>query len=139
METSSQSREEAVPSPTDGLFGEIAKTFNSVRRVAFDTFQLVSVEVRRAGVTLMWMVALGATAAILVVTAWLSLVGALALWVVSLGVPWAVALLAISLVNLLVAAAGVFACIAMSRDLLFPATRRQLKVSPEVSPAGGAA
>lgn len=127
MESSSKDHAEANPPPTDGIVGGIANAFNSVRRVFSDLFRLFSLEVRRAGLTLMWMVALGAMAAILLVAAWLGLMVALALWAVSLGVSWTSAVVVISLVNLLAAAASLFVCIMMSRNLLFPATRRQLE------------
>ena len=69
-------------------------------------------------------------AALLIVTAWLGLIVALALWAVSLGVTWTSAIVAISLANLLAAAISLFVCVTMSRDLLFPATRRQLEAPP---------
>ena len=130
MDSSTKDCTEASPPPTDGIFGGIANAFNSLRRVFSDLFRLFSLEVRRAGLTLMWMVALGAMAAILIVTAWLGLMVALALWAVSLGVTWTSAIVAISLVNLLAAAASLFVCVTMSRNLLFPATRRQLEAPP---------
>ena len=115
---------------TDGVFGGIANTFNSVRRVVSDLFRLFSLEVRRAGLTFVWMVALGVFAAMLIVTAWLGLMGALALWGVSLGLTWASVMVAIALANLVIAAIVIGVCVTMSSDLLFPATRRQLDVSP---------
>lgn len=130
MDSATKDYTEPSPPPTDGIFGAIATALHSVRRVVSDVFRLFSLEVRRASLTLMWMVALGAIAAILVVTAWLGLMVALALWAVSLGVTWIGAIVAISLANLLVAAASLFVCVAMSRNLLFPATRRQLEAPP---------
>jgi hypothetical protein len=94
---------------------------------------LLSLETRRAGLALVWMVAFGAIAAILVVTSWLGLMAALALWAVSLGIPWVTAVTVISLANLLAAAIMTYVCIRMSRDLLFPATRRQLEAKPDRS------
>jgi hypothetical protein len=74
----------------------------------------------------MWMVVLGVMAAVLMVTAWLGLMAALALWAVSLGASWMGAILVIALVNILLATVSLVACLTMSRDLLFPATQRQL-------------
>ena len=133
MDPSSKDYAEATPPPTDGIFGGIANAYNSVRRVFSNLFQLFSLEVRRAGLTLMWMVVLGAMAAILIVTAWLALMGALALWAVSLGLPWIGAMAAIALANLAAAAIALFSCVTISRNLLFPATRRQLE-SPPIRP-----
>lgn len=130
MDSSSKEYAEATPPTTDGVFGGIASTFSSVRRVLSDLFRLFSLEVRRAGLTLVWMVALGAIAAMLIVTAWLGLMGALALWAVSLGLTWVSVMVAIALANLVIAAIVIGFFVTMSRDLLFPATRRQLDVSP---------
>lgn len=117
-------------SPPHSVLDELSDTFASARRVISDFLELLSLEARRAGLTLVWMVACGAVAAILVVTAWLGLMAALALWAVSLGIPWVTAVMVISLANLVAAAIMTSVCIRMSRDLLFPATRRQLEPKP---------
>lgn len=130
MDSPSRDYAEAASPPTDGILGGIGNAFNSLRRVFADVFRLFSLEIRRAGLTLLWMVVLGALAALLVVTAWLGLMGALALWAVSLGWTWISALVAIALANLVAAAVVIFSCVAVSRNLLFPATQRQLEVPP---------
>ncbi len=130
MVSSKTHRVDTTPPPDDGIFGGIANTFNSVRRAGADLFLLFSLEVRRAGLTLTWMVALGALAAMLIITAWLGLMGALALWAVSLGWAWASAIVAIAAANLVTAAIVVSSCVILSRNLLFPAIRRQLDVPP---------
>jgi uncharacterized membrane protein YqjE len=112
--------------PADSIVGGIAQALESARRVISDLFRLLSLEVRRAGLALMWMVVLGVMAAVLMVTAWLGLMAALALWAVSLGASWMGAILVIALVNILLATVSLVACLTMSRDLLFPATQRQL-------------
>ena len=130
MDSSSEEYAEAAPPATDGIFGGIANAFNSARRVVADLFRLFSLEVRRAGLTLVWMLALGVLAALLTATAWVSLMAALALWAVSLGLTWIGAMIAIALVNLATAAVVVFSCVGLSRNLLFPAPRRQLAAVP---------
>lgn len=129
MNSAANDYAEATPPPADGIFSGIAGAFSSVRRIFADLFRLFSLEVRRAGLTLMWMVALGAMAALLAVTAWLGLMGAAALWAVSHGATWASAIVAIALANMVAAAASMFVCVTMSRNLLFPATQRQLDAS----------
>jgi uncharacterized membrane protein YqjE len=131
MDSSSKEYAEATPPVTDGLIGGIASAFNSARQVVADLFRLFSLEIRRAGLTLVWMLALGVLAALLTVTAWFSLMAALALWAVALGMTWIGAMLAIALVSLAMAAVVVFSCVGLSRNLLFPATRRQLEAAPE--------
>lgn len=109
------------------VLDEVSDTFASARRVIADFLELLALETRRAGLTLVWMVACGAVAAILVVTAWLGFMAALALWAVSLGFPWGAAVTVISLANFLAATIMTSVCIRKSRDLLFTATRRQLE------------
>lgn len=130
MDTASKDYAGTNRPPADGILGGIAGAFHSLRQVFAGLFRLFALEVRRAGLTLVWMVALGAIAAMLVVAAWLSLLGAAAFWAVSLGATWTGVLLVMALANLLVAATSVLVCMAMSRDLLFPSTRRQLEVPP---------
>jgi hypothetical protein len=119
-----------IQAPPHGVLDELSDTFASARRVISDFLELLSLETRRAGLTLVWMVACGAVAAILAVTAWLGVMAALALWAVSLGISWEIAVAAISLANLLAAVIIALACMRMSRDLLFSATRRQLEAKP---------
>lgn len=112
------------------IFGELANTVGAIRRVISDFLELATLEAKRAGISLMWMVACGAIAAILAVTAWLSLVAAVAVWAVSYGISWTAALIAIALVNLVAAALAIWLSMSMSRDLLFSATRRQIATTP---------
>jgi len=112
------------------VFDEVSDTFASARRVISDFLELLALETRRAGLTLVWMVACGAVAAILVVTAWLGFMAALAMWVVSLGSSWGAVVTVISLANLLAATIMMSVCVRKSRDLLFSATRRQLEAKP---------
>ena len=127
MDSSSTEYAEAAPPATDGIIGGVANAFNSVRRIFSDLFRLFSLEVRRAGLTFVWMVALGAMAAMLIVTAWLGLMAALALWAVSFGLTWTNAMIAIALVNILMAVIAMVSCVTISRNLLFPATLRQFE------------
>lgn len=131
METSSKSADESPP--TQGLFGAITGAFSSARQIVADFFELITLEARRAGLTLAWMVALGAMAAMFLVAAWLGLMAVLALWLVSQGMAWIGAVALVTLLNLLTAGVVVFFCVRLSRNLLFPATRRQLK--PRASPS----
>jgi hypothetical protein len=126
MEAASRPGTEDHNPPSDSIVGGIAQALDSARRVISDLFRLLSLEVRRAGLALMWMVVLGVIAAVLMVTAWLGLMSALALWAVSLGASWMGTVLFIALVNIVLAVVSLIACISMSRDLLFPATQRQL-------------
>ncbi len=59
---------EGTQSPPHSVLDELSDTFASARRIISDFLELLSLETRRAGLTLVWMVACGAVAAILVVT-----------------------------------------------------------------------
>jgi hypothetical protein len=119
--------------PHHGVLEGLFDTFASARRVISDFLELLSLECRRAGIALVWMVGCGVVAAILFVTAWLGAMAALALWAVSLGIPWTTAVAAIAVANLLAAAIVTYVCTRMSRELLFAATRRQLEAKPNRS------
>jgi hypothetical protein len=134
MDTSSKPATETTPA-AQGVLGAVAGAFASARQVLGNFVDLVTLEIRRAGLTLMWMLVLGVMAAILFVSAWLFLMAALVLWLVSLGMTWAGAMALVASVNLLAAGVAVFVCVMLSRNLLLPATRRQFKVRASSSDA----
>jgi hypothetical protein len=112
---------------TQGIVDELSGAVAGARNLLSDVLDLAALETRRAGLALALMLACGAIGAILVVAAWLGLMAALALWAVSLGVSWQAAVAAAACANLALAAALFSLCARLSRDLLFAATRRQLR------------
>lgn len=124
-----------MAAPDAGVLGELANTFASARGWVSNFLALVSLEARRAGLTLVWMVTAGLAAAVFLVGAWVAVLAALALWAVSLGFPPVATALAIAAANLLAGLGLIRMCIAASRDLLFSATRRQLAPKAEVNVA----
>jgi len=122
--------------PSTGVLAELSGAFTAARVGLAAFLELLSLEARRAGLALVWMLACGFIAAICVVTAWLGLMAAAALWVISLGLPAIAAVMALAAINLLAGAGLMTACMTMSRDLLFSATRRQVAgPSPMQPPA----
>lgn len=121
-------------SPTIGMVGELSNLVTSVRATISSFLDLISLEARRAGIALMWMVMFGFFAAICVGVAWLGLMAVIALCAVSLGLTPIAAVSAIALTNLIVGAALIYGGIGISRDLLFSATRRQLAGKAPVPP-----
>lgn len=109
-----------------GVIEELSRVFSAIRTACSDFLELLSLEARRAGLALMWMVICGVVAALCIVSAWLGLMVALIMWAVSLGCPPAVAVLGITIINCAAGAALIYRGISMSHDLLFSATRRQL-------------
>ena len=116
----------ASAAPSAGVLSELSNVVSSARETMSSFLELVSLEARRAGVSLVWMVAWGVVAGICLVATWMGLMAALAMWVIALGLAPIWAILLISLLNLAIAGALIYASIGMSRGLLFPATRRQV-------------
>ena len=110
-----------------GLVEELSGALAGARGLLSNILDLFTLEARRAGLTLALMVACGAAGAILVAAAWLGLMAALALWAVEAGISWQAALAAVAFANLAIAGALFWLCARVSRDLLFSATRRQLR------------
>jgi len=130
---SDEDRAEARP-PAPGVLDELSSALASVRALLSNFLALLSLEARRAGLALLWMVALGVVGAVCLVAAWLGLMAALAMWAVSLGMPPIAAVVAVAVINCVAGAVLIYVCIGMSRDLLFSATRRQLAVESSVTP-----
>ena len=120
--------------PIAGVLEELSKALASVRAALSNFLDLISLEARRAGLALMWMVAWGVVAGICIVAAWLGLMTALAMWAVSLGFPPIAAVIAVAGINLVAGAVLIYMCICMSRDLLFSAIRRQVAGKWPVKP-----
>ena len=120
--------------PPVSFLDELATALASARAVVSNLLDLAALEGRRAVLALVWMLALGLGAMVLAVTAWAGFMSALVLGAVALGVPWLVAVLVVSVINLLAAAGAIYVCIGMSRDVLFSATRRQVAGKPAQPP-----
>lgn len=118
----------------EGIFGEVSIALASARETISQTLELLSLETRRAGLTLMWMVALGIGAAMLAVSAWLGFMAAVVVCAVAYGMGWVTAIIIVALINLLAATMVISVCVKMSRALLFDATRRQLAGKPVPAP-----
>lgn len=121
--------------PARGVLDEMFAAVASARAVFSSFFDLLSIEARRAGLALVWMVVWGLVGAICVVGAWVGAMAALAMWAVSLGCPPIAAVLAVSAINLAASAALFYLCVRMSRALLFSATRRQVAGECRLKPA----
>jgi len=113
-----------------GLAAELSGALAGARGLLSNFLDLFTLEARRAGLTLVLMLTCGAIGAILVVAAWLGLMAALAIWGVGLGMSLEVSFTALAMANLAAAGALLWLCGRFSRDLLFPATRRQLRSVP---------
>lgn len=120
--------------PAPGVIDELAGMFVSARAALADLLDLLSLEARRAGLSLMWMVACGVVAAVCIVSAWLGLMAALVIVAVSLGLPLLAAVFAVILINGTAGGLLIYRGISISHDLRFSATRRQLSGKSHVLP-----
>jgi uncharacterized membrane protein YqjE len=111
----------------EGIGEELSGAFAGARGLLSSLLDLFTLEARRAGLTLVLMLACGAIGAILVVAAWLGLMVALTLWAVAHGIGWQAAVAAMALANLAAGTAMFWLCAGVSRELLFSRTRRQLR------------
>lgn len=111
----------------EGIVAELSGAFAGARGLLSNLLDLFGLEARRAGLMLVLMLACGVIGAVLIVAAWLGLLAALVLWAVSRGVEWQSALGAVAFANAAAAASLFWFCARVSRDLTFPATRRELR------------
>ena len=108
--------------------GSISSLIASARALGERFLTLVTLEGRRAGLSLAWMLGLALVSAVLAITGWLAMLACLMLALVQsdiVGLGWALSIAAL----LSFAGAGglVFIAIQRSSHLLFPATLRQLR------------
>lgn len=110
-----------------GLIDNAVALWGDLQSVAHDHLELAALEAKRAGQSLVAIVAYGVVIAILVVTAWMGIVTAGVLWLIQLGLNASLAVLIGVVVNL----AGAFGLVLLikqaSQALRFPATVRALK------------
>lgn len=110
-----------------GLLENTRALWHDLRGLAHDHLQLAALETQRAGKSLVNMVVYGVAAAILLVSAWLGLMGAGVLWLIAGGLNTSAALLLVAALNI----AAAFVLYTMirrsSQQLRFPATVRSLE------------
>ena len=116
----------AVAPDAPGLLENAQALWDDLRGLARDHLQLAALETQRAGKSLVNMVVFAVAAAILLVSAWLGLMGAGVLGLIAFGLHPSVALLLAVVLNI-AAAFVLFTMIRRSsRQLRFPATVRSL-------------
>ncbi len=136
-ETGTTSSASAAPSLSAAVLGLV----RSLAGVLGAALHLAALETRLAGLSLAAMLALAVAGALLLATAWLLTVAAVAVFLVRLGLAWELALLLAAGLNVALALPMITAIRRLSRNLLFSATRGQLHPEappePPVSPPGG--
>ena len=108
--------------------GSISSLLTSVRALGERLLTLVTLECKQAGLSLAWMLGLALAAAVLAITGWLAMLAWVVLALVQNDiVGWGWALSISALLSFAGTGGLVFIMIQRSRNLLFPATRRQLR------------
>ena len=105
----------------------LALAWTNVKGLVQDHALLAVLELQRAGISFVKMVAAGIIISILVISAWMGLVAAAVVWAVGAGANWSVALIVAAVVNIAVAIGLALWAKKQVPDLLFAATLRQLK------------
>ena len=105
----------------------LALAWANLRALVQDHALLAVLEVQRAGISLVKMVAAGIIISILVVSAWMAIVAACVVWAIGAGANWGLAILIAAAVNIAVAIGLAFWAKKQIPDLLFAATLRQFR------------
>ena len=113
----------------DRLSDDVSAIFAAARQTLANFFELISLELHRAGAALFSIVVGGVFVLLLLATAWLGFMTALALWMIALGASAVAAITGLAFANLLVAFGIIAWCKNQSGDLAMPATRRQLRMT----------
>ncbi len=115
------------PATGPGLLEGAGSLLREMQGMAHDYVVLAALETKRAGQSLIIMIAAGVMMAILLVSAWLGLVAAGVFGMIAANLSPALAILVAVLANLAVAAGLYFLIRYKRRDLAFPATIRSLR------------
>jgi len=121
------------PGSVTSLLGTVGMLIEEAQGALRGRMELFSLELRRTNSALAQMVGLALLAGLLASVAWLTLMVGLYMVLVSLGLHWSLAVLAVLLVNAGGAVAALMRARSLTSELGFPATRRRLRFGPHRS------
>jgi hypothetical protein len=127
----------SVPPSGSAVLEDAKSLWLEVRGLAHEQLRLAALETRLAGKSLVTMIGAGLMVAVLLVSAWLGLMGALVLWLIDLGLAASIALLLVVAANLIFALILYSLMRRQSRHLQFPATLRSLRPVPSKPEGSG--
>lgn len=119
-----------APPADSGLIDNVKELWRELRVGVHDQLTLAALETKLAGKSLVSMIAAGVMVAILLISAWLGIMGAAVMWLVSIGVMASIAMLLAVTANLALAAILYQLIRRQSSRLQFPATLRSLRPLP---------
>jgi hypothetical protein len=123
-----------APARDEKFVESLLGLWNDARGALSDRVELLSLELGsalRAGAQILMLVV---AAAVVGVTAWLAAWGVIVGLLIALGVPWAVSLLIVLVVNVAAALWALARARSMMPKLSLPATRRHLTLAPATMP-----
>ena len=123
-----------APARDEKFVESLLGLWNDARGALSDRVELLSLELGsalRAGAQILMLVV---AAAVVGVTAWLAAWGVIVGLLIALGVPWAVSLLIVLVVNVAAALWALSRARSMMPKLSLPATRRHLTLAPSTMP-----
>lgn len=124
-------------SPSPGLLDEeLIRFTHELRELAHDHLELAVLETRLSARTALRMAIVAIVTAIVLVSAWLALVGSMVLGLIGIGLVPAVAMLLLATANVLLAVAGWLWIRRGALSLGWPATLRLIKPPPAAERKG---
>ena len=117
----------ANPNVPTSMSEKLALAWSSLQALVKDHAVLALLEVQRAGVSLVKMIAAAIIISMLAITAWTCIVAAAVVWAVDAGAGWGLAIFVAALLNIAAAVGLAFWTKKQVPDLLFAATMRQLR------------
>lgn len=138
MQTTANSEPAANPSTgkadgAPGFMDDVRSLWTEVGGLTHDHLQLAALETKLAGESLVSMIAAGVIVAVLLVTAWLGMVGAAVLALINSGMLASIAMLLAVALNVVVAFVLYKVIRNKSQNLRWAATLRSLKPRPQTS------
>ena len=128
MEPTSTEAPSAKAEPhVSGLIEEGKAMWSELSGLVQDRLHLAALETKQVGESLVAMVATGVIVAVLLVSAWLGLIGALVLWLIDLGLSGSISMLLGVFINIGLAVILYFSLHRQRRKLGWPATLRSLQ------------
>lgn len=118
----------STSSPATSSVAAMSAFWRSLGELSDSFLHLVTLEAKQAAISALFMLGFGVAAAVLILTGWLALTAWAVIALIQLGiVDWGAALILAAFFNFLGAAGLVVLLQRRTEDLLFKATRRQLR------------
>ena len=128
-----------APAESPGLFDSALALWGDWCAIARERIEILTLEARRAGESLVVMLMCGIAAGLLLAGAWIGITAALAWWLIERGLAGSGAVFLAALCNLLGAVVLGVVIRRCARDLQFPATVRGLRAIVPVRADAGSA